>query len=144
MLLGDGQELERLRLIAGDLGISHAVRFIIGERAYGYYPLFDCFMQTSASEGISIALLEAMSCGVPPLVTHSEAIHSVITNSYDGLLINSSNPICIIDSIKLLIDNVTLRGTLSCNAQHTIAQRFALDTMIASYKEFLIPKIGNN
>ena len=68
-------------------GIADKVTFVVGQSAYGYYPLFDCFVQSSHKEGISIALLEAMSWGITCVVTNSDAKHPVLTANKDGLLI---------------------------------------------------------
>ena len=76
-LVGFGVQEGALRLQAERLGIGESVTFAVGVSAIGYYPLFDCFVLPSKQEGLSVALLEAMACGVAPLITGSRP-HEVI------------------------------------------------------------------
>lgn len=70
LLVGDGAERERLERLARELGVADAVRFAGWrndvEAAHAAAALFTL---TSTSEGTSIALLEAMSAGLCPVVT---------------------------------------------------------------------------
>ena len=91
VLVGSGNLEEQLRLHAHELGIKHAVIFVVGQSAYSYYPLFDCFSLSSDKEGISIALLEAMSFGLPCAITHQGTDHAVIHDGLNGLLVEAGN-----------------------------------------------------
>ena len=75
VLVGVGSGEAMLRQKAHTLGITHFVVFVIGQQAYGYYSLFDCFAMSSDKEGISIALLEAMAFSLPCVATNSQSIH---------------------------------------------------------------------
>jgi glycosyltransferase involved in cell wall biosynthesis len=44
MLVGLGEQEAELRTKVTELGLSGAVTFVVGKSAYGYYPLFDCFV----------------------------------------------------------------------------------------------------
>ena len=69
VLVGHGIEEQKLRQQTKKLGLETHVHFIHDFPAYSYYPLFDCFALPSVREGLSMALLEAMSCGLPSIVT---------------------------------------------------------------------------
>ncbi len=75
VLVGVGPQEQWLRTYATTLNIAHKVVFVVGQQSYGYYPLFDCFALSSDKEGISIALLEAMSFGLPCVVTFTTKTH---------------------------------------------------------------------
>ena len=85
-LIGYGTEESNLRALADSCGCSEAINFIVHQQAFGYFPLFNCFVLPSLTEGLSIALLEAMSFGLPCLVTHDAHKHPVIKSGYNGLL----------------------------------------------------------
>ena len=57
------------------------------EQVYRWYALFDCFVQSSRSEGISYALLEALSCGVPVVTTCEHDQHPVVTHNSMGCVV---------------------------------------------------------
>jgi glycosyltransferase involved in cell wall biosynthesis len=87
-IVGDGPERENLELLAKKLGIGKFVHFAgEQEKVYRYYPLFDCFVLASQSEGLSIALLEALAIGLPIITTSEDEKHDVITNGVNGFLI---------------------------------------------------------
>ncbi|MDO7216233.1 glycosyltransferase [Acinetobacter nosocomialis] len=60
ILVGDGEYLNELKDLAKHLKVDHRCLFLgYRENATSYLPLFDIFSQTSYTESISIALLEA-------------------------------------------------------------------------------------
>ena len=87
-LVGDGSERAALERLVRQLGLEHHVVFT-GYRldAFNFYPLFDCFALSSQSEGLSIALLEALALGLPVISTNLELQHDAIVPGVNGLLI---------------------------------------------------------
>ncbi|MBN1163590.1 MAG: glycosyltransferase, partial [Candidatus Krumholzibacteriota bacterium] len=85
-LIGDGVLLNDLRSLAGRLGIEDTVRFL-GRRAdvHHYLKLADIFIQPSRWEGLSIALLEALSCARAVITTPVGGNVEVITDGFNGL-----------------------------------------------------------
>ncbi|MBU1008007.1 glycosyltransferase [Candidatus Dependentiae bacterium] len=93
-LVGDGPERLSLEKAAHECSVSKQVFFAgAKEDAYRYYNLFDCFALSSQTEGLSIALLEALSFFLPVIITHNSLLHDVITDGIHGILlpVNSFN-----------------------------------------------------
>ena len=86
LLMGSGPQEQVLKKLAQELGVEDKITFIIGQLAQPYYALFDCFVLSSKNEGISLALLEAMSMGVPCIITHDTKKHAVITHEQTGII----------------------------------------------------------
>lgn len=63
------------------------------------YPNYDALVLTSESEGLSIAMLEAMSFGVVPVVTRVSGSEDVIVDGENGFL-------CDVGDLKLMSDRV--------------------------------------
>lgn len=143
MLIGSGPQEQMLKKRAMALRIDHHVIFIIGQQAYGYYPLFDCFVQTSDKEGISMALLEAMSFGCACVVTSLYGEHPVIQSGINGLISEAGNAQALAKNIMTLLHDKRLRGQLAKTAQQTVENSFTLERMVTAYqtlfKELAVP-----
>jgi glycosyltransferase involved in cell wall biosynthesis len=70
VIAGEGSSRADLEALIGRLGLRDRV-FLLGWRddTLDLYSHFRCFVLGSWSEGTSVSLAEAMSCGVPPAVT---------------------------------------------------------------------------
>lgn len=142
ILVGTGPEERRLRLYVKELGLDAFVHFVIGKPAYGFYPLFDCFCLSSYKEGISIALLEAMSLKRACVVTNFEIKHDVIQDEINGLVVPSFHPHELTNAL-LKITDPDFKKSLATMAQTTIYQQFSIDTMTDSYYQLYKRNIQN-
>ncbi len=87
VLVGSGGERSYLNILAEKLGIEKHVTFMgMQYDLHKIYPLFDIFVLPSLSEGTSLSLLEAQSCGVPAVVTDVGGNSTVIKNGLNGFL----------------------------------------------------------
>lgn len=138
VLLGLGPCEKELRALVHTLGLSHCVTFVVGQEAVGYYPLFDCFVLSSAQEGISMALLEAMGLGVACVVTNVTENHSVITTGHDGIVVPADSSCDALASVLLQVcTDELLRKRLGIHAQQTIQLSFGFSSMIQQYEQVL-------
>ncbi len=133
LLIGTGPEEKNLRAYADNVGIADAVRWVINVPALAYYPLMDCFLLTSAKEGISIALLEAMNSGVACVITYATLHHPVIENMRNGIVVPANNATVISQNLVHLIANDSIRKQLAKQAQQTIENHFDSHRMIIAY-----------
>lgn len=72
VIAGGGEQLERTRERARALGLGDAVRFlgpVAYDRVPDLYRLADCYIMASRSEGSPLSLLEALSSGLPAIVS---------------------------------------------------------------------------
>ncbi|MBT4856390.1 glycosyltransferase [bacterium] len=135
VLLGQGELETELKDQAKRFGIMDKVRFIHSNKAVDYYSLFDCFVMTSWEEGLSIALLEAMSFGVPPVVVKPEGVHEVIEHDTNGLLVGHHDKELIVQEIERLLVDPVLHRQIAMEAQQTIQHQFSFTKMVDCYKE---------
>lgn len=80
----------------------------------------DIFVLPSYHEGLSSALLEAMSCERAIICSNIPGNHALITHSKEGLLVNPDNAEEITDAIRLLSIDDCLRTTLGNNAKNKV------------------------
>ena len=133
VLVGYGSQEKFLRQKAYDLKIHDYVSFIIGENAFPYYNIFDCFVSSSIKEGISIALLEAMSKEVPVIVCSETVHHDVIKNRENGLVVCPIKYDNLSRSITVLVEDSSLREIVIFKAKKTLLSDFTIEKMIESY-----------
>jgi glycosyltransferase involved in cell wall biosynthesis len=90
MIVGTGPLEKKLHQQARDLGIDHAITWIINQPAMHYYQYFDYFIQPSAYESFSLALLEALSFRLPVIMT-DHGRKGIITHQKTGFIIEHNN-----------------------------------------------------
>jgi glycosyltransferase involved in cell wall biosynthesis len=66
------------------------------------------FALLSDYEGLSFALLQAMACGIPSVVSDAKGNSDVIRNEVEGLVVNINNQIEIESAIKKLLGSTEL------------------------------------
>ena len=86
-IAGSGPERDRIAALASELGVDSRLRLLgaILDRGSFYHAL-DAFILPSLYEGLPMAILEAMSSGVPVISSRLEGISAVITDEKEGLL----------------------------------------------------------
>lgn len=132
MIIGSGPEELKLRTLVAGYGIAQKVIFVGQKPAYGYYELFDCFVQTSR-EGISMALLEAMSLKIPAVVVTSDDEHAVIRHGINGLIMPTDTSCHAANTIEQLIADRAMAIKLGMCGQQDVLERFSREKMYSLY-----------
>lgn len=135
VLIGDGEERDALTAIARDTGMSERVRFL-GHRddARTWLSGFDVYVNSSISEGISLTILEAMAAGLPVVATRVGGTPEIV-NETCGTLVPPREPAAIADALLQLADRPDRRSDLGSAARHRVEDVFALDRMVADYRD---------
>jgi glycosyltransferase involved in cell wall biosynthesis len=92
-LIGEGRERERLEAIIRAQGLEESVR-LLGYRQMPDEYVRQChvYVQPSLSEGFSIALVEAMGCGVPVIATAVGGAPEIVEPGVTGWLLPEATP----------------------------------------------------
>lgn len=88
-VVGDGPMREPLERLAADLGVAGNVRFV-GQQANieEWLRQARLFLLTSDSEGLSLALIEAMLCGLPAVVSRVGDLGDLVEDGRNGYLVD--------------------------------------------------------
>lgn len=123
LVLGEGSERPSLEAAAGE-----GIRFVgYVENVADYLAASDLFVLPSIAEGISGAMLEAMSSGLPVLVTSVGAAPQVIAHGENGWLIPPDEPQAVQQALVYLLGDATLRQKMGLAARRHIEKQYALD-----------------
>ena len=89
----------------------------------------DLFVFPSLQEGLGVALLEAMACGLPVVATRAGGIVDAVEDHQTGLLVSPCDSAEIAVAIVELEIDSALRARLGGAARTRIAENFSMDTM---------------
>jgi glycosyltransferase involved in cell wall biosynthesis len=123
---GKGKQLEHLESLAKTLGISHSVRFVgwIPEKDFpNYLASSDVYVSTSLSDGTSVSLLEALSCGLAPVVTDIPANRPWISDGRNGFLVPVGDYRILADRIVLLLKDKETRNSFGKIGRNIVVER---------------------
>lgn len=94
----------------------------------------DVFVLPSTSEGLPLALLEAMAAGKPAIATQCGGPSEVVTNNVTGLLIPPGEPDAIAEAVVELLTNQEFAERLARAGQAKVRAEFALSKMLQEYE----------
>ena len=134
LLVGDGPERARLAALIEREGLCDATR-LVGwrEDVEQVYPVFDVFSLSSWSEGTSLGLLEAMSCGVCPVVTAVGGSPAALGEHLQHRLVPPGDPAALADAWRDALTDDRRRAGDATTARRRVEQAFGVEAMVREY-----------
>ena len=135
VIVGQGGLREELEAQAARLGIAKQLRFL-GHRedVHDLLSIYDVFVLPSLSEGMPLALLEAMAAGLPAIATGVGGVTEVLEDRKTGLLVPPGDSGALADNIIAVLRNPPLAKELGEAARHMAASRYSLPGMVRAYE----------
>jgi glycosyltransferase involved in cell wall biosynthesis len=122
--VGRGPSEPAVRRMARDLGLEESFVFAgFREDAPRVMGAFDVLAVPSVYDGLSVALLEAMSLGKPVVLTRVGGNTEAIRDGEHGLVVPRADPVALADGIVTLLREPSLRVWLG-DAARRRAQDF--------------------
>ena len=136
MLVGDGPQRPTLQKMIDDYNLQDSI-FITGfkEDVRPYLAAFDIYVCSSHSEGVPMAMLEAMSMALPVVSTRVGGIESLIEEDSTGALIPAGNMDALIEAIKSFLSDRDKMQVYGNNARQSIIQKFSVQRMVQSVEQ---------
>jgi len=102
----------------------------------------DFFLLPSYTEGLPMALLETMSCGVIPVVSDHDSMRSMITDFENGIMVQRRSATHIVEQMKKAFSlDAGARLSMAKNARQTILTNYSMETynkrLMMKYNEVL-------
>ena len=127
-ILGAGPLEAALRARAGQLGLSELVRFVgYVEDVRPHLREADLFVLSSDKEGLPLALLEAMACGLPAVVTEVGGTGEAVVQNKTGLLVRRGDAEGLARCIQQLLGDAATRGEMGLAARRRIHEHFEIE-----------------
>lgn len=144
IIKGTGPLEDYLKSLVEKLNVSENVRFV-GLVPYNevarYLAASDIYVATSFIDSTSVSLLEAMACGLPPVVTDIPGNREWIENGVNGLLYAPKDHLQLAEMIVQLIENEPLRKRFGERCSEIIKREATWEKCVAEmeniYRSFL-------
>ncbi len=138
---GDPTYAGRLRRQAARLGVASDIvwlGYLSGEAKWAAMAGADLFVLPSYSENFGVAVVEAMACGLPVIVSDQVAIHREISESQAGLVVPCDKAM-LAGALASLIENEELRRAMGASGRQLAEEKFSpgatTQKLLAMYRQ---------
>lgn len=136
VIVGDGSQRGELQRAAHALGIAARVRFLgLRSDIADLLPHLDVFVLSSRSEGLPIAVLEAMACARPVVATAVGEIPKLIRSGKTGVTVEAADPKALAGALAELLSRPQEAAVMGRAARQMIEERYSLTRVISQYQE---------
>jgi glycosyltransferase involved in cell wall biosynthesis len=130
LIVGGGRRMDEVRQSAESLGLASAVHFLGPRRDVpDLLNAMDIFVLPSYSEGVSLALLEAMAAGKPVIATAVGGLPEVVTDGDNGLLIPPRDAGALAGALERLLSDPPWAQHLGASARAHVREHYSLDRL---------------
>lgn len=136
VIVGDGEQRPHIEQTIKDEGMLDKV-ILTGYKSKPkcFFGLFDIFLLTSFSEGTSMTLLEAMSLGIPSVVTNVGGNPEVIQDQRSGIVVPSDDVAACTAAVLSIYASPQIQQSFADNARADFTQHFHVDVMNQSFNQ---------
>lgn len=142
-IAGRGEEEAALSESAGDLGLSRRIH-LLGYRSdiADVLAAADVFVMPSLSEGLPLALLEAMFAAKPVVASDVGGIPEVVRSGREALLVPPGNAEALERAIETVLSDSSLRDALGAAARRRVEARYTVSAMTDAYEELYLKVVA--
>ena len=126
----DEEYYHECQAMVQELGLGSKIKFIgHSDNMLDLYRQADIFVLSSKSEGVPLALLEAMSCGLPSVCTGVGGIPDILRDNVTGYLVTPGDFQLMATKISVLLEDKMLREKMGLQARTIITENFTIEKM---------------
>jgi phosphatidylinositol alpha-1,6-mannosyltransferase len=138
--VGSGDDLPRLRALAGNLGVSEVIHFfenLSRPEIAACYSRADLFALPSTAEGFGLVFLEAMTFSKAVIGVASGGTTDLIEDGVNGLLVPPNDPERLTQALDRLLRDEALCAELGRRGAKIVRQEFQFSTFRAELERIL-------
>jgi glycosyltransferase involved in cell wall biosynthesis len=137
-IIGDGPSNIELRNMVNQLGLTEVVDFLgFNSNVLPWLQKSKIFVMNSESEGLPVALMEAMSAELICVVPNINNIPSVVSEQITGFLFDKDNQAEFFDKLKFAYENYNSLTEMKRNARNKIIAEYSYAVAISKWKQIL-------
>lgn len=148
VIVGDGPERSYLEHLSQELGLEINITFV-GSQPYEKIPYYlnqaKIFVMSSAFEGLPVAMLEALSCGLPLVVPNVGDIPDLAQHGVNALLLEKPGVDAYANALDQLLTNDLLYHQLSQGVLKTrqqMLEEFTIEKATENFRQVLSEVTG--
>jgi glycosyltransferase involved in cell wall biosynthesis len=131
VLVGGGGELERIRRLVAERGLSDRVIFTgFVENPVRVQAALDLYVAASRKEGLPLAVLEAMAAGLAVVATDVPGHRDVVIPGETGLLVAPDDSAALAAAVATLLSDPARRKSLGQAGRERVRQEFGVRAMV--------------
>ena len=139
LLAGDGPERAALEAQADSLSLHGSVRFLgMREDVAALLGSLDVFVMPSVSEGLPLALLEAMSAGLPVVATNVGGMPDALAAGAAGIIVRAADPQALSAAILRLLRDPVAASQLGEAGAARFRARYTAEAMAHAYQSLYL------
>lgn len=135
VIVGEGREREPLVRLAESLGVSE--RLVLhgwSDEARRHLTTFDVFVLPSRSEGLPLALIEAMLAGLPVVASDVGDVREIVEEGITGLLVQPEDATGLTMALESLLRDPLLRSAMGERGRRRALDLFSVGAMASSFE----------
>ena len=135
VFLGKGELTDSINHLIEDKNLKSNIS-IIGhvDNTENYFQKSKVLVMPSTSEGLSTAMLEAMSSGCVPVVSNVGEMTKAALDGFNSFVINDYNDIRnFSEKINILLSDETLRNKMALNGRKHVLKEYAIDVQMNQF-----------
>ena len=139
LIVGEGRLRRALQQRIDEAGLQAVVK-LPGARpdVPELLSAMDLFVFPSVSEGLGIAILEAMAARVPVVASDIRPISEIAVPEETALLVEARNPSALAQAVNRLLADAALAGRLRDRAFHHVSTRYSEREMVRSLEDVYV------
>jgi glycosyltransferase involved in cell wall biosynthesis len=142
-VIGDMKQLQN-KVVEADLEqFVHIKSAVTGAGKIELFRAADIFVYPSYHEGMPMAVIEAMACGLPIIATQVGGLPDLVSPGVNGLLVPAGQPDQLADAICQLVVNSQMRHSMQAGSFRLAQENFDIEKLVCQllviYQALLLP-----
>jgi glycosyltransferase involved in cell wall biosynthesis len=144
LIVGSGPLKERYERMVGGLSRNNVIILeeMPKDKLFNLMSQCDCLIHSSFSEGMPTVVLEALSIGIPCLVSNIPAHQELICDGINGFLFDPYSRNDFIEKMRFILSNKSILANMKNNCINSVKKysiESKIDSYIRIYNKLLVP-----
>lgn len=126
-------EINQLTAQIVDAGLEQNIRIkpaVAGAEKIKLFRSADIFVYPSYHEGMPMAVIEALACGLPIIATRVGGIPDLVFPGVNGLLVSAGQPDHLANAIQQLVVNSQMRHSMQAGSFRLALENFDIEKLV--------------